>query len=263
MGYIAAAYGAGGALGRTASLYHLAGHALFKSLLFLAVGAAVHVTGRHAVRELRLPRSAALLLAGPFLAGALAIAGMPPFNGFASKALIGLAAKGEPAYLLIRLAALATVASFLKLSFGLLGPGAALPSPDHKPQPLRPSMLLALALLALLCLLTGLAPDRWAATLALLGRSSLGTAAFVAPALYTQAHLVDAGLTLAAGTLLFLLARTAAGAGVLAAVRRLEPGLPSALALVLAAFVALTLAAALTAALPLPASAPAAGGPTP
>jgi formate hydrogenlyase subunit 3/multisubunit Na+/H+ antiporter MnhD subunit len=76
------------ALALTAMLYHCLNHAFFKSLLFLAAGSVLHATG---TRE--LGRLGGLIHRMPWVAwcaliGALAIAGLPPLNGFASEWLL-------------------------------------------------------------------------------------------------------------------------------------------------------------------------------
>ena len=68
-----------------ASLYHLVNHAVFKSLLYFASGAIENRTGTTALDRLgglikRYPWTSAA-----FLVGALAISGLPPFNGFVSQ----------------------------------------------------------------------------------------------------------------------------------------------------------------------------------
>ncbi len=68
-----------------ATLYHCLNHALFKSLLFLATGSVMHATRQRSLGKLgglirRMPWVAALALVGT-----LAIAGLPPLNGFASE----------------------------------------------------------------------------------------------------------------------------------------------------------------------------------
>ena len=68
-----------------ATLYHCFNHALFKSLLFLATGSVMHATRQRSLGKLgglirRMPWVAALALIGT-----LAIAGLPPLNGFASE----------------------------------------------------------------------------------------------------------------------------------------------------------------------------------
>ena len=69
-----------------AGIFHLMNHAIFKALLFLAAGAVIHMT-HHQKDAFKLgglmrymPQTAFL-----FLVGILALAGVPPFNGFFSK----------------------------------------------------------------------------------------------------------------------------------------------------------------------------------
>ncbi|MEO5700993.1 MAG: hydrogenase 4 subunit B, partial [Casimicrobiaceae bacterium] len=76
------------ALAMTAVLYHALNHAFFKSLLFLATGSVLHAT-----RERSLGRLGGLIHRMPWVAwlalvGALAVAGMPPLNGFVSEWLL-------------------------------------------------------------------------------------------------------------------------------------------------------------------------------
>ena len=71
-----------------AALLHVVNHAVFKSLLFLGAGAFERSAGRLDVDQLggllrRMPWTG-----GAFLAGCLAIAGMPMLNGFASEWLL-------------------------------------------------------------------------------------------------------------------------------------------------------------------------------
>ena len=73
------------ALALAAALYHCLNHALFKSLLFLATGSVMHATRQRSLGRLgglirRMPWVAALALLGT-----LAIAGLPPLNGFVSE----------------------------------------------------------------------------------------------------------------------------------------------------------------------------------
>ena len=76
------------ALALAAALYHALNHAAFKGLLFLGAGSVVHATStrnmnRHGGLIHRMPWT------GPcFLVGAVAIAGLPPLNGFFSEWLL-------------------------------------------------------------------------------------------------------------------------------------------------------------------------------
>ena len=72
----------------TAVLYHALNHAVFKSLLFLATGSVLHAT-----RERSLGKLGGLIHRMPWVAwlalvGTLAIAGLPPLNGFVSEWLL-------------------------------------------------------------------------------------------------------------------------------------------------------------------------------
>ena len=76
------------ALALIAVLYHAINHAFMKSLLFLGTGSVLHATG-----ERNLGRLGGLIHRMPWVAwltliGALAIAGLPPLNGFVSEWLL-------------------------------------------------------------------------------------------------------------------------------------------------------------------------------
>jgi formate hydrogenlyase subunit 3/multisubunit Na+/H+ antiporter MnhD subunit len=76
------------ALALTAMLYHAINHAFFKGLLFLGTGSVLHATG-----ERNLGRLGGLIRGMPWVAalvliGTLAIAGLPPLNGFVSEWLL-------------------------------------------------------------------------------------------------------------------------------------------------------------------------------
>lgn len=76
------------ALALSAALIHALNHSLFKSLLFLATGSVLHATKHRSLGKLgglirRMPWVATLALVGT-----LAIAGLPPLNGFISEWLL-------------------------------------------------------------------------------------------------------------------------------------------------------------------------------
>jgi hydrogenase-4 component B len=158
------------ALGLAGCLLHVWNHALFKSLLFLAAGSAIHAAGTAEIDRLGglakpMARSAAL-----FALGAVAICGLPPLNGFASELLIfvglfrigahGVAGVWSIAPLAAPLLALAgalAVACFVKAFAAVfLGPsrseGAA-----HAHESPR-SMLVAMSVLASGCIAIGALP---------------------------------------------------------------------------------------------------------
>lgn len=157
-------------LGLAGGLLHVLNHAIFKALLFLGAGAVIHATGSR-----QLDRMGGLVRVMPhtglfFLVGTVAICGLPPLNGFVSELLVYLglfrqvmAESGSGAVLAaLAIPALAlvgglAVACFVKV-FGVvfLGtPRQTLAADLHEP---GWPMLLPMGLLALLCLLIGLAP---------------------------------------------------------------------------------------------------------
>jgi len=80
--------GALAALALIATLYHCLNHAFMKSVLFLGTGSVLHATG-----ERNLGRLGGLIHRMPWVAwltlvGVLAIAGLPPLNGFVSEWLL-------------------------------------------------------------------------------------------------------------------------------------------------------------------------------
>ncbi|MBD3278673.1 MAG: hypothetical protein GF388_10255 [Candidatus Aegiribacteria sp.] len=156
LGYILAVFGAGSAVALTASFFHAVNHALFKSLLFLTVGAAVSRAGSRNVYEISGLGGRMPLFAAAYFVGALSICGIPPFNGYASKAFITLGMKGSPAYPLLWATSFLTIASFIKLS-GIFLPAAdgrvSIPAAGPLPGKLEK---LTVGALALACLGTGL-----------------------------------------------------------------------------------------------------------
>jgi hydrogenase-4 component B len=76
------------AIGVAAGLYHVLNHAVFKGLLFLGAGSVITGARTRHIEDFggllaRMPWTGAC-----FLIGAIAISGLPPFNGFASEWLV-------------------------------------------------------------------------------------------------------------------------------------------------------------------------------
>jgi hydrogenase-4 component B len=158
------------ALGLGGALLHVLNHATFKGLLFLAAGSVIKATGTRDIELMggvasRLPWSA-----GFFLAGAVAICGLPPLNGFVSELLVylgfftsirsyhdiagALPALAAPVLALIGGLALAC---FVKV-YGVAFLGLARSSEHAGGQEAPSSMLVPMALLATVCLMIGIAP---------------------------------------------------------------------------------------------------------
>lgn len=209
--------------GFAGALLHVINHALFKSLLFLGAGSVLHACGTREIEGLggllkRMPHTGLC-----FLAGAAAICGLPPLNGFISEFLVYLGSfrllagslalpPGALGGGLAAIAALALIgglaaACFTK-AFGLLflgEPRGARASGAHEAGPL---MRVPMAVLAALCLLVGLGaalvPGVLAPAVGILTRGAV--AAGSAPAIAGAAGSLAAVATVAAGILgVFLL----------------------------------------------------------
>lgn len=147
------------------ALYHLINHATFKPLLFLTVGAVEHHSGTLDLTKLGGLLKAVPLSAGLTLLGALAIAGTPPLNGFASKWLLyrasvfgGLQLPLLAVYGVIAIfISTVSLAAYLKY-FGTVFLGPEREYPAGRKAPESPAMSASLAILGALCVLLGLFP---------------------------------------------------------------------------------------------------------
>jgi multicomponent Na+:H+ antiporter subunit D len=92
VGYIMLGLGIGTPLGILGALFHLFNHSMFKSLLFLDSGAVEYATGTRNMKEMGGLSKNMPVTGGSTLAGAMSLAGIPPFAGFWSKLIIIVAA---------------------------------------------------------------------------------------------------------------------------------------------------------------------------
>jgi multicomponent Na+:H+ antiporter subunit D len=161
MGVLSVGLGTGSATGVAGATYHLINHALFKSLLFLAAGAIVHTTGQTRLEHMGGLARRKPLLAAAFLLGTASIAGVPPFNGYASLSLIHRALLDQHAYLpyaLLLLAQLVTIGALGRacyLAFFAPARGAAAPRTTAR---LHAGMVTALGGLGACCVAFGVLP---------------------------------------------------------------------------------------------------------
>lgn len=153
-----------------AALYHALNHSMYKSLLFLGAGAVDNAAGTRDMDKLgglihRMPWTAAF-----FLAGALAIVAIPPFNGFPSEWLIlqsllrsvelsDVEVRGAFAVAgaLVALTAGLAVTAFVK-AFGMSFLGLARTRHARDAVEVRWAMRLGMGLLTTTCLVLGLTP---------------------------------------------------------------------------------------------------------
>jgi multicomponent Na+:H+ antiporter subunit D len=140
-------------------IFHIFNHAMYKGLLFLTAGAIFYRIGTRDLNKMGGLGHNMKYTMVFFVIGALAIAGIPPFNGFASKLMIY-----ESVYLFNPLLAIIamvvsilTLASFVKV-FHAIFMGPKLPEyADVKEAPLP--MLSGMGILAAIVILFGLFPQ--------------------------------------------------------------------------------------------------------
>lgn len=157
-------------LGFIGALYHTINHASFKGLLFLGAGSVLHATHTRNMEEMGGLIKPMPWTALCFLIGSAAISALPPLNGFVSEwlvfqALIGGFAIPTPEVVVLMPIAVGMLAltsglaaaCFVK-AFGITF--LAIPrshEAEHAHEAPR-SMLLGMGLLALACVILGLAP---------------------------------------------------------------------------------------------------------
>ncbi|MBB5048371.1 hydrogenase-4 component F [Rhodopseudomonas rhenobacensis] len=88
MGIIVFAFGMGGPLANFAGLLHMVMHSLTKSAIFFAVGHIVQIKGTQTLDEIRGITETHPALGWGFVAGVVAIAGLPPLGIFMSEFLV-------------------------------------------------------------------------------------------------------------------------------------------------------------------------------
>ena len=154
------AFQAFGKLAMAGGIFHMMNNAFYKSLLFLTAGVMERRFGTRNLNSMVGLAHKDIFTTIAFIIGALAIAGIPPFNGFASKLLIY-----ESVYMFSPLLAIIamfvsvlTLASFMKVFYSsFLGPCRDDLIVDDKKLPT--GMTLGMLVLCVLVVLLGLFPD--------------------------------------------------------------------------------------------------------
>lgn len=157
------------ALALFAALYQSMNHAFFKSLLFMGAGNVLQSTHETEINKMggliKLMPATAML----FFIASYSISAVPPLNGFVSEwiafqSLIGGASLGSPVQLIfvgaavaLALVSILALAAFVKV-FGIVFLGSAR-SPEAKTAKEAPiTMLAGMALLAIMCIVSGIFP---------------------------------------------------------------------------------------------------------
>jgi multicomponent Na+:H+ antiporter subunit D len=139
-------------------IFHIINHVFYKALLFMAAEAIFFRIGTRDTNKMGGLARNMKWTTGFYIIGALAIAGIPPFNGFASKLLIYESVlKFNPILAIVAMfVSLVTLASFAKVFYSAFtGP----PMPAHKEVKEVPkSMIVGMSILAVLIIFFGLFP---------------------------------------------------------------------------------------------------------
>jgi hydrogenase-4 component B len=175
MGYILMGLGMGisflriaplfGALALLAAFYHLVNDAMFKSLLFFNAGSVVYHTGTRDLNQIGGLSQVMPAAAATAVVGALALAGLPPLNGFVSKWILYQSAiLGGLRYpVFVGLGLIALFVSVVSLAYamkfvGIAFMGKAAPAPSAHGRAIPWTMNVAQVVLAAICVGIGLAP---------------------------------------------------------------------------------------------------------
>ncbi len=209
-------------LGFSGGLLHVLNHALFKSLLFLGAGMVVHQTGSRAIDRLGGLLKGMRITGTTFLIGSLAIAGLPPFNGFVSEFLIYLGSfKGVPlnrgtfALSLLAIVALAVIGGLALACFtkvvGVVFEGEPRSPAAENVKEHGWTMLLAMITLATACFVIGVFPGLFV-VLAVKTATSTGLidgAVLIEPLLELTGNITRVAVTFLAGLVAVMLLRLA------------------------------------------------------
>lgn len=156
IGYVLLGFGIGTPLAIFGSLFHLANHAVFKSLLFFDSGAIEYETHTRDITKMGGLSQKMPVTTVSWFIGSFSAAGVPPFNGFWSKLILIIAAVQAQYYLLAAIAGIAailTLASFIKVQRqAFLSP---LPEMLAKIKEAPALMVTTLVILTIFCLAMG------------------------------------------------------------------------------------------------------------
>ncbi|MFH1360620.1 MAG: proton-conducting transporter membrane subunit [Candidatus Omnitrophota bacterium] len=166
VGYMILGIGTGNPIGIAGGLFHMLNNAVYKSCLFFSGGAVERKTGTTDLDKLGGFAKIMPITFTAFLIASLAISGIPPLNGFASKwmiyqGIIKAGRTGHSLWIIWLLAAMfgsaLTLASFMKLIHAVfLGQSAKERMiKDDQPQETSFSMWFPSGILAFLCVVFG------------------------------------------------------------------------------------------------------------
>lgn len=167
VGYMVLGIGTGNPIGIAGALFHMLNNAIYKSCLFLSGGAVEKKAGTSDLERLGGFARVMPITFVTFLIASLAISGVPPFNGFASKwlvyqGIIEVGRNGEPLWIVWLTVAMfgsaLTLASFMKLIHAVfLGqPCSKVERSQSEVRETDPTMWIPTVILSGLCIFFGI-----------------------------------------------------------------------------------------------------------
>ena len=158
LGFMVCGVGIGTALAINGAVSHAFSHVIYKGLLFMAMGAVLHMTGKIKGTELGGLYKTMPITTGLCIVGACSISAFPLFSGFVSKSMVMAAALQEGYGGIWLMLLLASAGVFHHA--GIKIPFFAFFASDSGIRVREPpwNMLLAMALAAVLCVFIGVYP---------------------------------------------------------------------------------------------------------
>ena len=159
VGYMVTGIGIGAEMALNGSTAHAFAHILYKGLLFMGVGAVIHMTGKRKLKELGGIYKTMPITMLLYMIGAFSISAFPLFSGFVSKSMVVTAAEESHIAWAVLLLTLASSGTFISL--GLKLPYYMFFGKDSGIRTKEPplNMLIAMGIAAFLCIAIGVWPD--------------------------------------------------------------------------------------------------------
>jgi multicomponent Na+:H+ antiporter subunit D len=158
VGYMVCGVGLGTTLALNGASAHAFAHILYKALLFMGAGAVMYTTGKRKLTELGGMYKSMPITLVLYMIGGFSISAVPLFSGFVSKSMVVTAAAEDHRQWIFLILTLASAGTFLHTGLKLpyymfFGKDAGIRT-GEAPR----NMLVAMGMLAALCILIGLAP---------------------------------------------------------------------------------------------------------
>jgi multicomponent Na+:H+ antiporter subunit D len=158
VGYMVCGVGLGTTLALNGASSHAFAHILYKALLFMGAGAVMYTTGKRKLTDLGGMYKSMPITMTLYMIGGFSISAVPLFSGFVSKSMVVTAAAEDHRQWIFLMLTLASSGTFLHTGLKLpyymfFGKDAGIRT-EEAPK----NMLIAMALLAVLCIVIGVFP---------------------------------------------------------------------------------------------------------